>query len=364
MSRIKQRGINGYIFIWIMLVISIFMFRYVREDLHLEQRETRDYYRMEYSNEVSFALSVEQAALGGLTKCFDNNVNISIVDISLFLDDTGYCYMSEIIISGDDYLYPLVKGSYPSESRLATGKPCAVLGKKLHRLTYKKDGKRYIKICGDEYEVTGYISMKESSILDHRLVLFNECLGKGVTDNLNYLADAMGLICIAGYNYGGQQDLENGLADVCQRYDNTMAYGDYHRFVESEKADKRYISYARLLFVFSLVTLIMFGSLWMLQYRREIVIRRAFGYSVFRILLGLAVRIIVLIIASIISTELIYIIIRYASSDLLIINKGSVCDAVVDYIYAGIIIITVLMVPITISVLKNNPHKLLLMKNK
>ncbi len=363
MGKIKQR-IKGYIFIWVMLAISIFMFRYVREASRLEEREARDFSRMKYSNEIAFSIADDNIELDDLNKFFSEDVNLSAVEISLFLDDIGYCYMSEVIISANDYLYPIVKGSYPSKSRLDSGEPCVILGKELHKYTYKKNGKQYIKICGDEYEVTGYISMYESSVLDHRIILFNGCLSPGVKDDIRYYFNSTGIVCIVGFDSGEKEIVENGLSKLCKEYENSLMYDNYVRFAESSKVEEQHILYAKELFVFALLTLIMFGSLWMLQLRKEIAIRRAFGYSIGKILFGLCVKIIVLTVLSAITVEIVINIINIASGKIFIISKKYIFEALSDYVFSGIIIVVVLIVPCAISIIKNNTLKLLLLKNK
>lgn len=273
MSKIKKiKYKNVFIMIFI---VAIFMFRYVRDDIHLEGREYRDSLKMQYNNEVAFAINDDSRDICELEDLFGESCNISLVDISLFLDDTGYCYISEVVLSdGEECIYPIIKGEYPSDTRLATGKPCVVLGKSLYQYTYTYDGKTYIKICGDEYEVTGYISMEESSVLDHRVLLFYDCLGQGVKEELGYLTKANALVCIVGSSSISKEELGLNAYKVVASFDNTFIYNEYYKFVESKKLDVRFISYAKLIFIFSLANMLIFGNFWMLQYRQEIAIKK------------------------------------------------------------------------------------------
>jgi hypothetical protein len=363
MSRIKQKR-NGYIFIWVMLVVSIFMFRYVREASRLEERELRDFSKMQYSNELAFVITDDDIKLGNLKDFFGEKSNLSAVDIPLFLDDVGYCYTSEIVIKSENYIYPIVTGEYPSQSRLASGEPCVVLGKKMYKFTYSMNGKRYIRICGDEYEVTGYISMPESSVLDHRIVLFDGCLAEGVEDDISYYINAMGIVCIVGYDFGDKTDIQNEINALCKVYENTALCDGYTRFAESEKIGQKYIIYAKELFLFSLLSLIMFGNLWMLQLRREIAIRRAFGYSLGRIIGGLMVKISIITFLSAMSAEIVIDIITVVSHEMLTLNREYVFDALSDYVFSWGIIVIVLIIPCAFSIIRNNPLKLLVEKNK
>lgn len=363
MGKIKQKR-NGYIFIWIMLVVSIFMFRFVREASRLEERELRDFSRMKYPNEAAFFIAGYDMKLKDLKSFFGERSNLSAVEIPLFLDATGYAHISEVIITADDYIYPIIKGEYPSQSRLASGEPCVVLGKKLHKFTYHVNGKQYIRICGDEYEVMGYISMPESSILDHRIVLFDACLADGVKDDISYFLYATGINCIVGYDMEDKDEIQDGLIKLCKAYENAMIYDEYSRFAETDQIEKKHILHAKELFVFSLLTLIMFGNLWMLQLRREIAIRMAFGYSFGRIIGNLLARISILTILSAISTEVVFHIINIASHEILILNREYIFEALSDYVFSGAVIVLVLIIPCAVSIIKSNPLKLLLEKNK
>ena len=303
------------ILVTIILAVSVFVFQYHSDAETMDMKEVMDADTLQYTYELTFATAEADFTM------------------DLFYD-------------------------------IPSGKPCAVLGKKLYPYTYKRDGIRYVKICGDEYEVTGFVSAENSSIYNHRVVLFSKCLGAGARKDIYYFRDSRGLIIKACSNF----ITEDEMMEYFKSYVDVPGYGisklyEYNRFLETSSVDEQYRTYASIIYVFSILMVVLIVNLWMLEHKREYAVKKAFGYSNMRLLAEFAKELTALLGAAIVLAESGVLIMAVIEKELILFNEERFMEILIclsNYVLKTLPIL--LIVPLIILV-KENPIKMLVDKD-
>lgn len=352
------------VLVTIILAVSVFVFQYHSDAEIMDMKEAMDADTLQYAYELTFATAQPDFTMDLFYNMPMKECTISIIDLSLYMDDFGSSYMADIIISGEDFLFPLYTGSYPTEERLATGKPCAVLGRKLYQYTYKRDNIRYIRICGDEYEVTGFVSAKNSSIYNHRIILFSKCLGEGARKDIYYFRDSRGLVLKACSNF----ITEDEMMEYFKSYVDVPDYGisklyEYRRFLETSSVDEQYRTYASIIYVFSILMVVLIVNLWMLEHKREYAVKKAFGFSNMKLIAEFAKELIAMLGVAIVLAEGCVLMMAVIEKELILFNEERFMEILIclsNYILRTLPIL--LIVPLVILV-KDNPIKMLVDKD-
>lgn len=343
------------ILVTIILFVSIFMFQYSKEADAIDSRE-------EYDADILYernALALYIYGADNMYECMDafrlKDCTTSIVENIFYLNAANSCYMTDVIVSGENYFLPIIKGSYPSRERLSTGEPCAVLGQDLYKLTYNQNGKTYIDIHGEKYEVTGFVSAPNSAIYDHRVILFFDCLGAKAKADLEYYFHAIGFNIIIS----NETISARAISEQLDPDDYTYILYHFSRFVESDSVPFQYRQYADLIYVFSIITIILIVYLWMLLRKREFAVKKAFGYSSFKLLYEITSEIIVMISVAVILSEVTLMIFNLLSRELIWFSSERLIFRLINIFKYTITTLPVLMIVPAISLFVNNPIKLL-----
>lgn len=202
--------------------------------------------------------------------------NISIQDITVFMDGTGYYHTADIMLKRDEELpYTFLEGDDSSD----TGKYQVIIGKGLKDYCYSKSGEEtaYIRLNGNEFEVIGVLGSKTSSILDGKIIFpYNESFLKDCIKNQDYIF----------VSYGS--DYKN-IDTYFMEFLNTWgsAYEIYYekdegQYIEvgADNADKQFYW---LISAFAIINCIVISEFWIIRRKQEIVIRKIWGYSNFKI---------------------------------------------------------------------------------
>lgn len=173
---------------------------------------------------------------------------------------------------------------------------CAVLGEGCRLYTTEKQGKEYIRICGEEYLVTGYISAKHSGIYDSTILLFDGQLGEKTKEAIDYYALTMGITLILRSNmFDVQQQYENITEKLEENEIQTIIMDEYNPWYSTEVTSVNYRMFAYLTYLFSICIIVMVVEFWILQRRTELAIRRLDGYTSRQIIRMIAAEIVKII---------------------------------------------------------------------
>lgn len=345
------------------LVISFFVFQYYGGAKKIDSNENADRENYNYNYEMSFFMqgalfSLDEINYEALADC-----DISIINQSIYFDEAAGSYMTDIIVDGEVSIYPIISGRYPNSDELSSGMRCAVLGKKMKKYTVRRNGEDYISICGDEYLVTGYISAENSGIFDFRTILYYGCLGDGVYEDLNYFKAVAGWSILIQSNTVTPLDMTEALKPNLESESYyMMADAQVGHFTASNAVSKENKSFAVIVYVFSLFTVVLVVEYWLICRRREFAIRKAYGYFNGRILGRVFGELIVCVIISIVFSELLLVLLNIVEKEAVVFAISNMSDrllCIAKYIFITLII---LIIRPAVKIFKDNPIKLLVNK--
>ncbi len=284
-------------------------------------------YHSEYSKEDRIGDLLEViGSVQAVAGCY-----VCLPSLPAYIDDNFAQSIVDIYISGDMPKYPIVSGSYPTEQMLASGHRYVVLGIDKKALTFNRNGKDYIKIEGESYEVCGYISADNSRILDNKVLLFAGCLGDKMLDCL-YYQYISGLVFLS-YHSDDIQDVysiaeqlvytlavpdeENMSESVVLHFENDrvqfeLSNGPYEGLFSTAVKAPEYKQLTNLIYLFCIMLTIFVFEFWIIKRKKEFAIRKVCGYTNGKLFMMLVKETFIALITALFISELLMFFIDYA----------------------------------------------------
>ncbi len=221
--------------------------------------------------------------------------------LSLDVAEAGVNTRVEVLLTANEELpYEIVEGHIPGTEMGDAGKRLVALGRDKYKYAYEKDGKRFITIGGDVYEVCGIIGSSDSDYWDYKVVMNVKCMGeetmKTITSQRSYTLELS----------SNTFDLKNSYDRI---YSNIVSL-DSTAVINSKKLVSKGEStvsdtMARenlrvnvIVYIFCILNCMVMSQFWIMQRRKELAIRKTFGMSNFRIIMIIAENVISLIVAA------------------------------------------------------------------
>lgn len=203
---------------------------------------------------------------------------------------------SEVFIqlaTNEENIYQLERGRFPTKEELAEQKKVVIIGIGMEKYTEQIEGKTMLRIENDYYEVIGEFSDCTGRNADGRILLYYEALTEVMKKKLyDQLEDPMNSYTLlygtngtefsASWEYFYQwavTNLNENLVpetenmDEVEREENSLA-----------TVMVQFNPYIIIILVcFSVINCIVICSLWIQRRKKEFVIRKAYGQSLFRI---------------------------------------------------------------------------------
>lgn len=253
--------------------------------LYLEQQDT-DAGKI-YRYELPFQCTYE-CTYDDMVDCLHNaSGNVMAAGIPLYVDKLDAEHITTILIHQDEAEpFYFVEGNMPPKKG---DELCVVLGKACKMYTTRHRGKDYIRICGEDYLVTGYISAEHSVIYDHTVLLFDGRLGNHTKEEIDYYASTAGITMVFQSNtIDMEQQYETVAATLEKSGIQTNRLSEYEPWLSTELTSVNYRAYAYLTYIFSICIIVMVVEFWILQRRTELAIRRLDGFTTTQIIKMLA----------------------------------------------------------------------------
>lgn len=106
--------------------------------------------------------------------------------LSLYYAQINANTRCEVIIKyNEDIPYQMISGRLPGSEKSDNGKRLIAVGKYKYKDAYEKNGKKYVTIENEEYEVCGVIGSDKSDYYDYKMVLNIKCLGENARNVIN-----------------------------------------------------------------------------------------------------------------------------------------------------------------------------------
>lgn len=267
-----------------------------------EQKEQEHYkteVRLRYEGLEEYEEGDESKTEKEKQKNFLSTLDITTGNVILFGGRVGIGNAfgeSEIYVmlaANEENRYQLDWGRFPTKEELAEQEKVVVIGKGMEKYTEKIEGKIMLPIENDYYEVIGEFSDYTGRNADGRILLYYNSLTEKINKRLyDYLEDPTNSYTLL---YGTNQ-IE--FTDSWESfYQWAVTNLDENLEVETEnmeEEEKEENSMATLmvqfnpyiiaiLVCFSVINCIVISNLWIQRRKKEFVIRKAYGQSLFRI---------------------------------------------------------------------------------
>lgn len=197
--------------------------------------------------------------------------------------------------------YPMIRGHIP-DKETDNGRNCVALGRDKYRYVYNRDGKDYITLGQEEYEVVGVIGSPVSDYWDYKIVLNIDCM----SDSLKQSFSSLSNISLTVYsNKEDIMEIYNKVYSNVVNVDNTCNIVSYSKkdtgeSTVSETLQKENIKTNVMVYTFCLINSIIISIFWTVQRKKELAIKRVFGFSNIRMIADIAVNLLLLMIITVI----------------------------------------------------------------
>lgn len=259
-----------------------------------------------YDITYSALKSNDSSVMNKLFSKVDNDTGLFINDLLLHTDASevnAYNKVSgEYFTNNNVWHYPLISGSYYTAEDVKKGNKVVVLGSKLLKEAYERNGNKYIEIEEEEYLIKGVIGISnEKSSWDNRIIM--PCTSMPKNYFKNNLQRDLEDISFVIYNEKGKysQDIKQISAEGKKLFDNfTLDYlgelqDDNSLKIVIENPD--FLLFVALIgYIITIIFAINITVFWIEKRKYEISVRKAFGFTngsimkmIFKEMIGFAI---------------------------------------------------------------------------
>lgn len=190
---------------------------------------------------------------------------------------------AEWFSEGAEWHYPIAEGRYYTADEVQKGAKVVLLGGSLEKYTQVQDGKRYVAIEGERYEVIGRVGLSDQmSLWDNRIFMPVTALPESQKRKYDTTSEMDFIL----YNVSGRVEEESSkiLENAEQLYPGvgidslgTLEIDDVVKNMKN-KQDPIFLT-AFLGYTVSLIYAVNIVVFWLEKRRYEIGVRKAFGYT-------------------------------------------------------------------------------------
>ena len=259
-----------------------------------------------YDITYSALKSSDSSVMNKLFSKVDNDTGLFINDLLLHTDASevnAYNKVSgEYFTNNNVWHYPLISGSYYTADDVKKGNKVVVLGSKLLKEAYERNGNKYIEIEEEEYLIKGVIGIPdEKSSWDNRIIMPCTSIPKNYFKN-NLQRDLEDISFVI-YNEKGEysQDIKQINAEGKKLFDNFSL--DYLGELQDDNSLKvvvenpDFLLFVALIgYIITIIFAINITVFWIEKRKYEISVRKAFGFTngsimkmIFKEMIGFAI---------------------------------------------------------------------------
>ena len=259
-----------------------------------------------YDITYSALKSSDSSVMNKLFSKVDNDTGLFINDLLLHTDASevnAYNKVSgEYFTNNNVWHYPLISGSYYTADDVKKGNKVVVLGSKLLKKAYERNGNKYIEIEEEEYLIKGVIGITdEKSSWDNRIIMPCTSMPKNYFEN-NLQRDLEDISFFI-YNEKGEysQDIKQINAEGKKFFDNFSL--DYLGELQDDNSLKvvvenpDFLLFVALIgYIITIIFAINITVFWIEKRKYEISVRKAFGFTngsimkmIFKEMIGFAI---------------------------------------------------------------------------
>lgn len=282
-----------------------------------------------------------------LLSSIGNNVvtgNIVAENLSVEFTERGSSNKCEVLLVVNEELpYPLVEGHIPGAYDEDYGRNVVALGRDKYNNAYEKNGKKYVTLAQEEYEVVGVIGSNYSDYWDYNIVFNIKCMGEKTKNAL--CTNNEQIITLYSNNYDLNDSYKNAYQNIVDvdKLSNIVAYNkaDSGQSSIKQTLGREQLKTNIIVYVFCLLNSIIISMFWIIQRKKELIIKRIFGYGNVRLLLDILKENLILMCISLIIYMFIYFIFnfkKYINGEIIIYSNSTMILSVVVLFFITLII--------------------------
>ena len=195
---------------------------------------------------------------------------------------------------------------YPSKRHLVHDrrnlKGTRILGCVKQKAAYEMDGKKYVTLENEEYEICGVIGSSTSDYYDYKMVLNIDCLGTNVLKEIcrkdSYTIELSSNITSLDNSYSavfGNIRSVDAKSQINAKKLNSKGESDVVKALQGENMKINVMVY-----VFCIFNCLLMSQFWLIQRSREIAVKKIYGMSDSRIIGAMACNILALSVTALI----------------------------------------------------------------
>lgn len=340
--------------------VSFFVFAYYTIAIDIDKNESKDWAAFEEAKTVNAVAFGKAASLENIPFEKMNINNAILSNILLYVDASANYRVAEVVLYGFQLDYPLCYGRYPNEQDMSADYPCVVIGREIERLTYKRNGKDFLKINNEEYMVTGITASGKSNVYDYLIILYYKNLGNNVKKDIQYYKTNAGVPI--SFFLKDNDDLVTSFINTRineNTRDNYWELIDDDFFHFSNAVSDNTKNKVICIYLLSLVLILLAISFWYEQNKKDFIIRRLMGFTLPRIVGLVCGRLTFVIVPAFILAEVVLYFVNLAEGLYRITNGMVLLIHMKIFIVYIIIIMLLVVVTFSVKLYKDQPAKLL-----
>ena len=261
--------------------------------------------------------------------------------------EAGASTRCEMLLAINEELpYPIIWGHIPGTVETDFGRNVVALGRDKYKYAYERNGKRYVTLDQSEYEVVGVIGSENSDYWDYKIVMNNHCAAENTLDKISYIQEQIITI------YSNSNELTDSYETLYWQIKNIDQMCNIVPYKKNSTGDstvsktleKENIRVNIMVYIFCLLNCVIISVLWIIQRRKELAIKKTFGYGNGRILFEIAANIVAMMFISFIIFIALYGIYRIFQSDrtglVIEVNLFSIISVLVLFLVTTVITMT------------------------
>ena len=229
----------------------------------------------------------------------------------------------EVILKSNEELpYKMVSGRLPGSEPGDSGKRLIAVGRYKYKDAYEMDGKKYVTLENEEYEICGVIGSSTSDYYDYKMVLSIDCLGTNVLKEIcrkySYTIELSSNITSLDNSYSavfGNIRSVDAKSQINAKKLNSKGESDVVKALQGENMKINVMVY-----VFCIFNCLLMSQFWLIQRSREIAVKKIYGMSDSRIIGAMACNILALSVTALIIFAVSAVIINVVTSGVGIIT--------------------------------------------
>lgn len=229
----------------------------------------------------------------------------------------------EVILKSNEELpYKMVSGRLPGSEPGDSGKRLIAVGRYKYKDAYEMDGKKYVTLENEEYEICGVIGSSTSDYYDYKMVLNIDCLGTNVMNEIcrkdSYTIELSSNTRSLDNSYSavfGNIRSVDAKSQINAKKLNSKGESDVVKALQGENMKINVMVY-----VFCIFNCLLMSQFWLIQRSREIAVKKIYGMSDSRIIGAMACNILALSVTALIIFAVSAVIINVVTSGVGIIT--------------------------------------------